>query len=76
MNGERETRVTTIRLPADQADEAEFIARVDGIPVSELVRDAIAAYIAARRDDREFQDRLRQRIEADQVILQRLKESA
>lgn len=66
------SRVTTIRQPEDQADELEFVARVDGIPASELIRDAIADYLAARRADPEFQDRLRARIEADKEILARL----
>jgi hypothetical protein len=69
-----DTRVTTIRQPADQADEVDFVARVDGVPASELIREAIAAHLAARRADPEFQARLRQRMEADQEILRRLAE--
>ncbi len=69
-----DTRVTTIRQPADQADEVEFVARVDGVPASELIRDAIAAHLAARRADPEFQARLRHRMEADRQILRRLAE--
>jgi post-segregation antitoxin (ccd killing protein) len=68
------TRVTTIRQPDDQADELEFVARVDGMPVSEAIRAAIAAHIEARRADPEFQERLRQRMEADRHILRRLAE--
>ena len=66
------SRVTTIRQPEDQADELEFVARVDGIAASELIRDAIANYLEARRTDPEFQERLRARIEADKEILARL----
>lgn len=69
-----ETRVTTIRQATDQAEELDFIARVDGVPVSEAIRDAIALHIEARRADPEFQERLRHRIEADQHILSRLAE--
>jgi predicted DNA-binding protein len=68
------TRITTIRQPDDQADELEFVARVDGMPVSEAIREAIAAHIQARRSDPVFQERLRKRIEADQDILKRLAE--
>ncbi len=68
------TKVTTIRQPANQADELEFVARVDGVPVSEAIRDAINAHIQARRDDPAFQQRLRERIEADRDILKRLAE--
>lgn len=70
----QETKVTTIRQPADQADELEFIARVDGVPVSEAIRVAIADHIQARRADPAFQQRLRTRIDADRNILKRLAE--
>jgi hypothetical protein len=69
-----DTRVTTIRQPSDQADEVEFVARVDGVPASELIREAIAAHLASRRADPEFQARLRDRVEADREILRRLAE--
>lgn len=67
-------RITTIRQPAEQAEAVELAARVDGVPASEFIRDAIAAHLAARRADPEFQARLRERIEADQHILKRLAE--
>lgn len=69
-----QTKVTTIRQPAFQADELEFIARVDGVPVSEAIRAAIADHIQARRADPAFQQRLRERIDADRNILKRLAE--
>jgi predicted transcriptional regulator len=68
------TKVTTIRQPADQADELEFIARVDGVPMSEAIREAVADYIQVRRADPAFQQRLRERIDADRNILKRLAE--
>lgn len=69
-----QTKVTTIRQPVDQADELEFVARVDGVPVSEAIRDAIAAHLQNRRDDPAFKERLRERMEADRNILKRLAE--
>lgn len=69
-----ESKVTTIRQPTDQADELEFIARVDGVPVSEAIRDAIAEHIERRRSDPDFQQRLRERLDADRSILKRLAE--
>jgi post-segregation antitoxin (ccd killing protein) len=69
-----ETRITTIRQSAEQADEVEFAARVEGIPVSEFIREAIAAHLEARRSDPGFQERLRERMKADQHILRRLAE--
>ncbi len=68
------TRVTTIRQPEDQAEDLEFVARVDGMAASELIRDAIAAHLDKRRADPDFQARLRERIAADQEILKRLAE--
>lgn len=65
-------RVTTIRQSVDQAEDLEFVSRIDGVPASELIRDAIAEHIARRRADPDFQARLRQRIEADKQILDRL----
>ena len=54
------------------ADEVDFVARVDGLPASEFMREAIAAHIADRRSDPEFRERLRERMNADQQILDRL----
>ena len=67
-----DTRVFTIRIPADIADEIDLIARVEGNPVSVVIREALAALVAARRGDLEFRSRLKRRIEADREILQRL----
>lgn len=52
----------TIRLSADQADELETVAAVENLPISEVVRAAIAEHIASRKQDRQFQDSLRERI--------------
>jgi predicted DNA-binding protein len=65
-------KVTTIRQSAEQAAELEAIARVDGIPVAEVIRTAIAEHIEARRNDPAFRDRLQRRLEEDQVILEKL----
>lgn len=59
----------TIRLPADQADELETVAAVDGQPASEVIRAAISAYIAQRKHDESFQQGLRTRIERAQRML-------
>ena len=70
----KETKVTTIRQDPGQAAELEAVARVEGLPVAEVIRTAIADHLAARRQDPEFCDRLRRRIEEDQAILQKLAE--
>lgn len=66
------TKVTTLRLPDFLAAELAAVARTDDMPVSEAVREAIEKHIADRRDDKEFQRRLKKRLEEDQAVLKRL----
>lgn len=47
-------KAMTLRLPADDADALDVIARASGRPVTVEVREAIAAYITARKADPEF----------------------
>jgi post-segregation antitoxin (ccd killing protein) len=67
-------KVSTVRLAEKQADELAIVARADKIPVSEAVREAIAKHIAERREDQEFQARLKKRLEEDHEVLKRLAE--
>lgn len=69
-----EQKVTTIRQGAEQAAELEAIARVEGIPVAEVIRTAIADHIDARRKDPAFAERLQRRLEQDREILEKLAE--
>ena len=62
----------TLRLPADKAAEPEAVARADSKSVSDTVREAIDLLIEDRRKDKAFRDRLRQMIEDDRAILDRL----
>ena len=66
------TKAMTLRLPADKAAELEAVARADNKAVSETVREAIDRMIDERRQDVEFQARLRAMIREDQKILERL----
>ena len=59
----------TIRLSADQSDELDTIAAVDGQPISHVIRSAIAEHIEGRKRDGAFRDMLRQRIEREQRML-------
>ena len=61
----------TIRLSSDQAEELNVVAAVDGQPVSEVIRMAIAGHIEGRKRDDAFQDSLRQRIGRAQRMLPR-----
>jgi predicted transcriptional regulator len=66
------SKAMTLRLDEAQAREVEAVARVERIPVSEFVREAIDAHIAARREDTAFRDRLRAMLAEDREILARL----
>ncbi len=54
------------------AAELAAVARADGIPISEAVRQAIEKHIAERRADAEFQKRLKKLLEEDQKVLKLL----
>jgi len=62
----------TLRLPVDQADELEAVARAEGISVSDAVRTAITEHIARKRTDKAFRERLKAVMERDRAILERL----
>ena len=62
----------TVRQADDQAAELELVARVDGVSISQAIQRAIAAHIAARKADPDFQERLRQVVEADRDVVMRL----
>ncbi|MGN6557533.1 MAG: ribbon-helix-helix protein, CopG family [Solirubrobacterales bacterium] len=66
------TKATSLRLPKGMADELAAIARADGNSVSEAVREALEDYITTRRSDQAFKERLRQRMEEDRELLERM----
>ena len=68
------TKAMSLRLPEDTAAELAAIARTEEMPVSEAVRQAIDNHIAARRADKDFQKRLKKRLEEDRQVLERLAE--
>ncbi len=67
-------KAMTLRIDIDTAEQLEVLAQVEGTPVSEVVRAALASHIAERRADSEFQKRLRESIARNQAILERLAE--
>jgi predicted DNA-binding protein len=69
---EDETKAMTVRLPRSQAEELEILAQVEGQPVAEVVREAIASHLAARLEDEAFQRRLRETMDRNQRVLRRL----
>jgi predicted transcriptional regulator len=67
-----EQKAMTVRLDPEQAAELEAIAEVNGGPVSEEIRRAIAEHIEAKRKDKGFQARLKDSIERHREILDKL----
>ena len=63
--GVKPFKAMTIRLSADQSEELDTIAAVDGQPLAHVIRSAIAGHIEQRKRDAAFQDSLRQRIERE-----------
>jgi len=65
-------KTMTLRLSDELAADLEAMARVDDVPVSEAIRAAIDERIRARRDDKQFQARLRRLMAENQRALERL----
>ncbi len=68
------TKVMSLRLPAELAAEIDGIARVEGVSVAEAIRASIYRYIACRRADKDFQQRLKKRVEEDLAVIESLAE--
>jgi len=66
------SKAMSLRLSEDKAAELAAVARVDDMPVSEVVREAIDNHIASRREDPDFQKRLKLRLDEDAEVLERL----
>jgi predicted transcriptional regulator len=63
---------TTVRIPDELADEAEAVARVQGVSVNALIVEALSAEIERVRSDAAFTTRARQLLERDKELLDRL----
>jgi hypothetical protein len=66
------TKVTSLRIDEELSAEMNAVARADDVPVSELVRAALYRYIAERKSDPQFQARLRELLEKDREVIERL----
>lgn len=62
----------TVRLGDELAADVEAIARAEGKSLNETVRQALAEAVEHRRRDPQFKARLRQIIEEDRELLERL----
>jgi predicted transcriptional regulator len=63
---------TTVRLPDELADQAEAVARTQGVSVNQLIIDALHNEIERVRQDTEFRSRVKRLVERDREILDRL----
>jgi predicted DNA-binding protein len=68
------TKAMSLRLSPELAAELSAVARAQGVPISDVVRTAIGKHIATRRADEDFQARLREQMEEDRKVLERLAE--
>lgn len=59
MSQPLKVRIMTLRLPWEQANELELVASIDGMPMSEEIREALEQHVKSRREDPEFQARLK-----------------
>jgi len=63
---------TTVRLPDELADEAEAVARVQGMSVNSLIIQSLTAEIDRVRSDEDFTNRAQRLLERDKELLERL----
>jgi predicted DNA-binding protein len=73
MGLEARRKAMTVRLDTDTAEQLEAVAQVEGVPVAEVIREALVEHIQTRRNDAEFQKRLKASLERNTTILERLK---
>jgi predicted DNA-binding protein len=64
-------KAMTIRLSAEQAEALETVADVEARPVSEVIRAAIAEHIDNRKNDPDFQDSLKNRLDRARRLLRK-----
>jgi len=67
-------KATTVRIPEELADIAEVVARARGVSVNTLILDALQSEVDRVKKDKEFMALLREHVERDKEILDRLAE--
>jgi Arc/MetJ-type ribon-helix-helix transcriptional regulator len=65
-------KAISVRIPAPMEEQINALARIEGVPVSELVREAIEDYMYRRRSEEDLKERLKKRMEEDWKILEHL----
>lgn len=69
-----DTKVISVRMPSELAVQIGAVARAEGVSVSETMKAAAYRYVAIRRADQDFQERLKKRLEEDREALELLTE--
>lgn len=72
MEPQTRQKTMTLRIDMQTAEQLEAIAQIEGTSTSAVVREALARLIEERRADADFQKRLRDSIERNRTILERL----
>jgi predicted transcriptional regulator len=70
------TKNMVLRLDPALAEPLQAVAEVEGRPVSDVIREAIAALVEQRRADKEFQRLLDENLARHQRILTLFREEA
>jgi predicted transcriptional regulator len=72
--GKARTKNMVLRLDPDLAELLATVAEVEGRPVSEVAREAIAALVEARRTDKRFRRLLEDNLARHQRLLDLLRD--
>lgn len=65
---------TTARIPADLHEEAKLLSEAAGMNYSDALREALREWVQRKRADKKFMARVRDSIERNKAILDRLAE--
>jgi hypothetical protein len=65
-------RQTTVRLTDELADQAEIVARTQGMSVNQLIVESLRLEIERVRKDADFRSRVKRLVARDRKILDRL----
>ena len=70
-----DTKNMTLRMDERLAEKVQTIADVEGMTVSDVIRDALAEHVERRRRDPEFQAMLQRNLQRHQQLLNMLADS-
>jgi primosomal protein N'' len=72
MSNEKKIHTAYVRQSVEQAGELDLISRAENVSKNDLMNEAIAELIQKRRNDPEFLRRVKEMVERDKMILERL----